>query len=108
MNGKRNKIAAGLLLFAMLLFLLPGRIPVSYGASGKITFSDPSVTAGDQFSVTMKITSDDAEGLGASEAMLQYDASKLEFLSGTGANGGGGALPGGGLVGGAGPKTISL
>ena len=108
MNGKRNKIAAGLLLFAMLLFLLPGRIPVSYGASGKITFSDPSVTAGDQFSVTMKITSDDAEGLGASEVMLQYDASKLEFLSGTGANGGAGSIRVVGSMETSGQKTFSF
>lgn len=109
MNGKRNKIAAGVLLFAMLLlFLLPGRIPVSYAASGKITFSDPSVTAGDQFSVTMKITSDDAEGLGASEVMLQYDASMLEFLSGTNSNGGAGSIRVVGSMETSGQKTFSF
>ena len=81
-----KKLAAGLLAFALMVMLLPAGSMVSFAASGKLSFSDPTASVGDQVSVTMKITSDGA--LGSSDVMLQYDADVLEFVSGTNANGG--------------------
>lgn len=92
MNRKIKKLAAAFLTMAMLLAAVPGQLLVSYAATGKITFSDPSVTVGNQVSVTMKITSSSGEPLGASDVMLEYDASALEFVSGTNANGGAGSI----------------
>ncbi|MBR6616025.1 MAG: cadherin-like beta sandwich domain-containing protein, partial [Lachnospiraceae bacterium] len=60
--------------------------------TGKITFSDPSVTVGEQVSVKLKIASSDGTALGASDVRLQYDSSALQFVSGTSANGGAGSI----------------
>lgn len=92
MNRIIKKLAVGLLVLAAAVSLLPGTALVSYAATGKITFSDPSVTVGNQVSVTMKIASSDGTGLGASDVMLEYDSSALEFVSGTNANGGAGSI----------------
>lgn len=92
MNRKLKKLAAAFLTLTMLLLALPGQLLVSYAATGKITFSDPSVSVGNQVSVTMKIASSDGTGLGSSDVMLEYDASALEFISGTNANGGAGSV----------------
>lgn len=92
MITKIKKLAAGLLLLALMTAALPGQLLVSFAATGKITFSDPSVTVGNQVSVSMKITSTSGEGLGASDVMLEYDSSMLEFISGTSANGGAGSV----------------
>lgn len=92
MNRKIKKLAAAFLTMVMLLAAMPGQLLVSYAATGKITFSDPSVTVGNQVSVNMKITSSSGEPLGASDVMLEYDSSALEFVSGTNANGGAGSI----------------
>ncbi len=92
MNRQIKKLAAAFLTMIMLLAVMPGQLLVSYAATGKITFSDPSVTVGNQVSVNMKITSSSGEPLGASDVMLEYDASALEFVSGTNANGGAGSI----------------
>ena len=83
-----KKLAAGLLAFALMVMLLPAGSMVSFAASGKLSFSDPTASVGDQVSVTMKIAADAA--LGSSDVMLQYDADALEFVSGTNSNGGAG------------------
>lgn len=87
-----KKAAAGFMLLVMLAAAFPGQMLTAFAATGKISFSDPSVTVGNQVSVTMKITTDGAEGLGASDVMLEYDSSALEFISGTSANGGAGSV----------------
>ena len=92
MSTKIKKLAAGLLVLAMMAVFLPGQMLTAFAATGKITFSDPSVTVGNQVTVSMKITTDGAEGLGASDVMLEYDSSALEFVSGTSANGGAGSV----------------
>lgn len=92
MDRKLKKMAAAFLTLVMLLAAIPGQLLVSYAASGRITFSDPTVSVGNQVSVTMKIASSDGTGLGNSDVMLEYDASALEFLSGTNANGGAGSI----------------
>ena len=90
MNKYMKKLAAGLLAFALMVMLLPAGVVVSFAASGKLSFSDPTVSVGDQISVTMKIVADAA--LGSSDVMLQYDADALEFVSGTNSNGGAGSV----------------
>lgn len=92
MNKRIKKLAATFLMLVMLLTALPLQMITSYAATGKITFSDPSVTVGNQVSVTMKIASSDGSALGASDVRLQYDSSALEFVSGTSANGGAGSV----------------
>ncbi len=90
MNKYMKKLAAGLLAFALMVMLLPAGSLVSFAASGKLSFSDPTASVGDQVSVTMKIAADAA--LGSSDVMLQYDADALEFVSGTNSNGGAGSV----------------
>lgn len=90
MNKYMKKLAAGLLTFALMVMLLPASSLVSFAASGKLSFSDPTASVGDQVSVTMKIAADAA--LGSSDVMLQYDADALEFVSGTNSNGGAGSV----------------
>ena len=85
-----KKLAAGLLTFALMVMLLPAGVVVSFAASGKLSFSDPTASVGDQISVTMKIAADAA--LGSSDVMLQYDADALEFVSGTNSTGGAGSI----------------
>ena len=92
MNRKLKRISALFLTLAMLLLALPGQLLTVYAASGKITFSDPSASVGNQVSVNMKIALSDGTGLGNSDVMLEYDASALEFVSGTNANGGAGSV----------------
>ncbi len=85
-----KKLAAGLLAFALMIMLLPTGVMVSFAASGKLSFSDPTASVGEQVSITMKIIADAA--LGSSDVMLQYDADALEFVSGTNSNGGAGSV----------------
>ena len=91
MNKKLKRLAATILTLAMLFTVFTAQMLTSYAATGKITFSDPTVTVGSQVSVKMKIASSDGS-LGASDVKLQYDSSALEFLSGTSANGGAGSI----------------
>lgn len=92
MNNKIKKFAAMCLTLVMMVMILPVQMFTSYAATGKITFSDPTVTVGNQVSVTMKIAASDGAGLGASDVRLKYDSSALEFISGTNANGGAGSV----------------
>ena len=44
MNKYMKKLAAGLLAFALMVMLLPAGVVVSFAASGKLSFSDPTVS----------------------------------------------------------------
>lgn len=92
MSNRIRRAAAIFMAFVVMVLAIPGMGLTAYAATGKITFSDPTVTVGNQVSVTMKITSSDGLGLGASDVRLQYDSSALEFISGTNANGGAGSV----------------
>lgn len=92
MNRSKRKLTAWICTLITVLTMILGQTVVAYAASGKITFSDPTVTVGDQVSVTVKIASSDGTALGASDVRLQYDSSALEFVSGTNANGGAGSI----------------
>ena len=45
MNKYMKKLAAGLLTFALMVMLLPAGSLVSFAASGKLSFSDPTASA---------------------------------------------------------------
>lgn len=92
MNRKLKRLAAVFMMLVMFIAAVPGQMFTAYAATGKITFSDPSVTVGEQVSVKMKIASSDGAALGASDVRLQYDSAALEFVSGTSANGGAGSI----------------
>lgn len=92
MNRRLKRLAAMFMVLFLFMAAVPGQMLTAYAATGKITFSDPSVTVGEQVSVKMKIASSDGVALGASDVRLQYDSAALEFVSGTSANGGAGSI----------------
>ena len=106
MNRKLKKLTAGLMLACMIAIAGPAGQMVSWAADAKIAFSDPSVMVGNEVTVNMKVTSDSA--LGTAEIMLAYDPNILEFVSGTNANGGAGAIKVLGTMDSADQKTFSF
>ena len=92
MNRRLKRLAAMFMVLFLFIAAVPMQMLTAHAATGKITFSDPSVTVGEQVSVKMKIASSDNTALGASDVRLQYDSSALQFLSGTSANGGAGSI----------------
>ncbi len=89
MNKKLRKLITGMLLVCIMAAAGPFGQIVSW-AETRVAFSDPSVMVGNEVTVNLKVTSDQA--LGKAELMLAYDANILEFISGTNANGGAGAI----------------
>lgn len=79
MRKQMSRSLAGILTLFCLASLLGFR---AHAASGRISYNDPSVTVGDQVNVNMTVTSD--AGLGSLDATLTYDASLLEYVSGSG------------------------
>ena len=89
---KRFKnIILGILAAGMLTVAAPVGGISAYASSAKISFSDPSATVGQEFSVNVKISSLDGN-LGASDVVLSYDPSVIEFVSGNNASGGAGSV----------------
>lgn len=81
MNRELRKIISSLLIVCALGVLLPGNVMTSFAAgSAKISFSDPTVTVGEEINVTMKYETTDGSGLGDTNTMLAYDATLLEFI----------------------------
>lgn len=80
------------MLAGMMAVLTPYQVMDAWAANAKLTFSDPSVTVGNEVSVTMKITSTSGDALGGADVTLTYDSSVLEFISGTNASGGAGSI----------------
>ena len=90
MNRKLKRLITSLMLVCMMAVANPWGCMVSLASDAKISFSDPSVMVGNDVTVNMKVTSDTP--LGTAEIMLSYDPAILEFVSGTSANGGAGAI----------------
>ncbi|MDO4265160.1 MAG: cadherin-like beta sandwich domain-containing protein [Eubacteriales bacterium] len=78
----------------------------SFAATGKLSFSDPSAVSGEEVNVTMKIAADDGATLTDANVTLTYDASKLEFVAGTDADGGAGTVRVHGVSNGAGTSEL--
>ncbi len=96
---KRLKYAVTTAAFALLLSL------EALASTASISFSDPSVTAGSDVNVTMKVSSTDAS-LARADVTIGYDASLLEFVSGTDAEGGAGTIRINGATNGSGTGTL--
>lgn len=62
-----------------------------FAGTARIAFSDPSAGVGEEFTVSVKVTTGDGT-LGASDVMLSYDPAYIEFVSGSNASGGGGSV----------------
>lgn len=86
-----ENIILGILAAGMLTVAAPVGGISAYASSAKISFSDPSATVGQEFSVNVKISSQDGN-LGASDVVLSYDPSVIEFVSGNNASGGAGSV----------------
>lgn len=106
MNKKLKKIMSGLLLVCIIAAVSPICGMTAWASEAKVAFSDPSVMVGNEVTVTMKISSDTP--LGTAEVMLSYDPGILEFISGTSANGGAGAIKVLGTMESADQKTFSF
>lgn len=91
MNRRVRNILTSLIAAFALSLAMPFGGFVSYAASAKISFSDPSATVGQEFNVTVKVTATDGN-LGASDLVLSYDQAYIEFVSGNNANGGAGSV----------------
>lgn len=87
MNKRIKHYIASLFLAGLMAFALSIQ-----AFAARIAFSDPTGNAGDEIAVTMKVSSTGEETIGNVDIMLAYDASALEFLSGTGATGGAGSI----------------
>ena len=103
-KGMKQK-AAALLFICVMAVLLPWYAMTAYAATGRIAFSDPSAAVGSEFTVKMKVTG--SEALSTADIMLSYDSASLEFVSGTDADGGNGAVRVHGDAGANGQTTLS-
>lgn len=104
MKHNRMKKAAGSLLGAAALSLLMALS--AFAANGKISFSDPSVETGKEVNVTMKIKAEEGATLSDATVTLKYPSDKLEFVSGTDADGGAGTIRVHGASNGQGTDTL--
>ncbi|MCB6607808.1 cadherin-like beta sandwich domain-containing protein [[Clostridium] symbiosum] len=91
MNRRIRNIVTSLIAACALCLAMPFGGFEAFAASAKISFSDPSTTVGQEFNVTVKVTATDGN-LGASDLVLSYDQSHIEFVSGNNANGGAGSV----------------
>ncbi len=82
--------AAAVAAICLINVFLPFYGITAYAATARIAFSDPTAPVGSEINVKMKITSSD--NLSTADIMLAYDASSLEFIEGTNAEGGNGAV----------------
>ncbi|MDD3362864.1 MAG: cohesin domain-containing protein [Hespellia sp.] len=79
------------LSFVLLSVMFLSIAFVSFAADGTLQFSDPTTTVGSEVTVEVKMATGGA-AIGDGNATLSYDASKLEFVSGTNATGGNGTI----------------
>ena len=84
MKFMKNRLCLLLtLVLALLMTVSPiGRIDARAAVSTRISFSDPQAKAGEEFTVTMKITALSGGNLGSTKVSLKYDTAYLQFLSG--------------------------
>lgn len=64
----------------------------AFAAQGSLSFSDPSVTVGEEVDVTVKVEADAGTAINDANIVLQYPSDKLEFVSGTDSDGGAGTI----------------
>lgn len=99
-----KKLVFVLLTLCMVLSIKNQKV---YAADGAISFSDPSVTLGDEVSVKVKVSTTDNTMLGGVDLTLAYDDSALEFVSGTSASGSSGTIRVAGVIDNASTTSLS-
>ncbi|MEY8336617.1 cadherin-like beta sandwich domain-containing protein [Lachnospiraceae bacterium 62-35] len=93
MRNKTIKYMIIQVLMAVVMALsMPCTFLTAWASNAKIAFSDPNAVVGSEVTVTMKVTSTSGDTLDRADIMLSYDASALEFISGTNASGGAGSI----------------
>lgn len=83
-----NKITLVLAFVCTLFIMNPMNVEA---ATGRIMFGDPTVEAGQEFDIAVKVVSYDGT-MDDISIELKYDSSKIEFLSGTDSIGGDGVI----------------
>lgn len=108
MSNRLKRAFASLMIACIFTAFLPMFQMTAYAATGKITFSDPTVTVGQNVTVSMKVSTTDGSALGGANIMVAYDPNMLEFVSGgDNANGGAGAIKVLGVMGGSDTSAFS-
>ena len=92
MNRRVKQFLSGFMTACLMAVILPFQTLTAFAANGRIAFSDRNASVGSEIEINMKITVTGGGSLNNAVVMLDYDASMLEFLSGTGASGGAGAI----------------
>lgn len=89
---KKWKTILAVFLTAMICAAgIPQWTMEAWAASAVISFSDPQVKVGEDFSVNVKIASSDGN-IGNVDLMLKYDSDAIEFSEGADASGGAGSI----------------
>lgn len=91
MNRRVSRFILSAALACLFTVFGPYGMVTAFAGSAKISFSDPSASVGQEFNVSVKITAESGN-LGASDVVLSYDPSYIEFVSGNNANGGAGSV----------------
>lgn len=86
-----KRVMTNLLIACMMALIMPIQTLTAFAATGRIAFSDKTASAGTEVSINMKVTASGGS-LNSADVMLAYDASLLEFVSGTDASGGAGSV----------------
>lgn len=93
MSRRAKQMIRSLVIACMMSVLVPAYMLVAYAANARISFSDPTVTVGEEVSVTMKFSSTSGDVLGNTDTMLSYDSTMLDYINETeNASGGAGSI----------------
>lgn len=86
-----KKLKQWVLVAAVMCLAMISPVVVSYAADGILHFSDPTGKVGENITVTAKMEGNGSP-IGDGQATITYDPAKLEFVSGTNAEGGNGTV----------------
>ncbi len=86
-----KKLKKWILAAAVMCLTMISPTIVSYAADGILHFSDPTGKVGENITVTAKIEANGSP-IGDGQVTVTYDPAKLEFVSGTNAEGGNGTV----------------
>ena len=86
-----KKLRKWILTAAVMCFTMISPAIVSYAADGILHFSDPTGKVGENITVTGKMEANGSP-IGDGQVTVTYDPAKLEFVSGTNAEGGDGTI----------------
>lgn len=73
-----KKITGMLVMMCLLITLVPTAV---YAASGRVSFTDLTTEAGEEFVIKISVTSE-TESLGSFNIVMDYDNQAIEFISG--------------------------